>query len=218
MTTWRGDNNDNNNERTMTTTTFMYKTRRAHITGAGLAGVTEPQPVPIPICTCGIDPHGFTNPWHSLDLGIWSSLHGDPADDILPILCWLLSGLGVDLPIGVRHGIMDHQGVAGGDGSCAIATHNFVACRMDFMIECWMVQSSWKVWDSLLCELCLYHHVTLGAVRVCVFLLMELKLNLLSQCSHSMIGWSCVLGDCHSHGMMWWSLEGMMISTSSGQK
>jgi hypothetical protein len=144
------------------------------------------------------------------------SLHGDPADDILPILRWLLSGLGVDLPTDVRRGIMDHQGVGGGDGSCAIAAHNFVACRMDSTIERWMARSSWKVRDSLLRELCLYHHVALGAVGVCVFLLMEL--NLLSQCSHSMIGWSRVLGDRRSHSTMWWTLEGMMISIGSGQK
>ena len=146
------------------------------------------------------------------------SLHGDPADDILPILCWLLSGLGVDLPTGVRRGIMDHQGVGGGDGGCAIAAHNFMACRMDSTLERWTAQSSWKVRDSLLRELCLYHHIALGAVRVYVFLLIELKLHLLSQCSHSMIGWSHVLCNCCSHLMMWWTLEGMMISIGSGQK
>ena len=37
-------------------------------TGAGWVRVTKPQPIPIPIPipTCGVDPHGFTNPWHSL--------------------------------------------------------------------------------------------------------------------------------------------------------
>ena len=45
--------------------TFMYKTCCTCCTccmGAGWVRVTKTQPVPVPVCTCGIYPHGFTNP------------------------------------------------------------------------------------------------------------------------------------------------------------
>ena len=41
-------------------------THQTHVMGAGWARVTKLQPIPAPAGTRGTNPHGFTNPWHSL--------------------------------------------------------------------------------------------------------------------------------------------------------
>jgi hypothetical protein len=85
------------------------------------------------------------------------SLHRAPAKDILPILEWILSGLDTGSPGVAEPGIMDLQGRGGGDGSCAIAAHNFIACVADSTLNRWTSPTSRDVRDQLLRELCIYH-------------------------------------------------------------
>ena len=87
------------------------------------------------------------------------SLHRVPASDILPILQWILAGLETESPAVIESGIMDLQGRDGGDGSCAIAAHNFIACAADSALNRWTSPNSRKVRDQLLHELCIYHEV-----------------------------------------------------------
>ena len=93
-------------------------------------------------------------------------MHHLPASDILPILQWILSGLQTDTLAAVEPGIMDLQGQGGGDGSCAIAAHNFIACAADSTLNCWTSPSSRAVRDQLLYELCVYHEVASGVAGV----------------------------------------------------
>jgi hypothetical protein len=87
------------------------------------------------------------------------SLHRVPASDILPILQWILAGLDTDSPAVVEPGTMDLQGQGGGNGSCAIAAHNFIACTADSTLNRWTSPNSRDVRDQLLRELCIYHEV-----------------------------------------------------------
>lgn len=96
------------------------------------------------------------------------SMHGEAPNDIVPILHWALGGLGVDLPDSVQIGIIDRQGRGGGEGSCAIAAHNFVACEMDSTLQRWTAPSSRAIRDDLLRELCLYDYVASKTAGVCV--------------------------------------------------
>lgn len=95
------------------------------------------------------------------------SMHREPANDVLPILHWVLSGLSTNLPLSIEMGIMDRQGRGGGEGSCGIAAHNFVACEIDPALPRWTAQSSRDVRDHLLRELCLYNHIASETVGVC---------------------------------------------------
>lgn len=89
------------------------------------------------------------------------SLHRVPASDVLPILQWILAGLETDSPrpATIEPGIMDLQGQGGGDGSCAVAAHNFIACAADPTLNRWTSPNSHEVRNQLLGELCVYHEV-----------------------------------------------------------
>ena len=87
------------------------------------------------------------------------SLHHEPATDVLPILQWMLAGLESDSPTTIEPGIIDLQGRGGGDGSCAIAAHNFICCAADSTLNRWTSPNSREVQDQLLGELCVYHEV-----------------------------------------------------------
>ena len=94
------------------------------------------------------------------------SMHRMPAEDVLPILQWLLRGLDISTPTAVEPGVVDRQGQFGGEGSCAIAAHNFLACTVDPTLDRWSALTSRKARDALLCDLCIYNQVSLKTAGV----------------------------------------------------
>lgn len=129
--------------------------------------------------------------FHSLQHG--DSMHGEPANDVLVILDWVFSGLGKDLPASVETGIMDRQGRGDGDGSCAIAAHNFIACEMDPTLQRWRARSSRDFRDNLLRELCLYNYAASETAGVRPVYEADRRFDLLSHSSIFTIGWRHVL-------------------------
>ena len=83
------------------------------------------------------------------------------------------------IPNACESGIMDLQGQGGGDGSCAIAAHNFIACVADSALKRWTSPSSREVRDQLLRELCIYHEVASEVSGVC-HLIVQVNVNVLT--------------------------------------
>ena len=86
------------------------------------------------------------------------SLHQPPADDILDIISWVITGLG-HLPIDtISTGIISQQGgFNGGEGSCGIAALNFIECYADAKLQRWEGSNSHVFWDMALQNLIRYH-------------------------------------------------------------
>lgn len=117
------------------------------------------------------------------------SMHRDPASDVVPILQWVFSGLSIGGPISVQPGFIDRQGRGGGDGSCGIAAHNFIACAIDPTVSRWMAPSSREVRNSLLRELCIYNDIASEAAGVCILFKFAFR-HLTNISSPFLIGWS----------------------------
>ena len=106
----------------------------------------------------------ITKDFHSLKHA--DSMHRGPPKDLLPVLRWILSGLSIGVPSVVEPVTIDRQGQGGGEGSCAIAAHNFLACSVDSMLNRWSAPTSRKVRNDLLWDLCIYNQVSSMTVGV----------------------------------------------------
>ena len=100
----------------------------------------------------------ITKDFHSLQHA--DSMHRAPAEDLLPVLQWVLSGLSIGVPSVVESATIDRQGGDIGEGSCAIAAHNFLACSVDPTLNRWSAPTSRKVRDDLLRDFCIYNQVS----------------------------------------------------------
>ena len=87
------------------------------------------------------------------------SLHQPPADDILGIISWVISGLGHPPVENICEGTISRQGrVNGGEGSCGIAALNFIECYSDNDLRQWEGSNSSLFCDVALQNLIRYHH------------------------------------------------------------
>ena len=86
------------------------------------------------------------------------SLHQPPADDILDIISWVITGLGHPPIDTISTGIISQQGgFNGGEGSCGIAALNFIECYADTKLHQWEGSNSHLFWDMALQNLIHYH-------------------------------------------------------------
>jgi hypothetical protein len=86
------------------------------------------------------------------------SLHQPPADDILDIISWVITGLGHPPVDSISTGIISQQGgFNGGEGSCGIAALNFIECYADTELHWWEGSNSHLFRDMALQNLIHYH-------------------------------------------------------------
>ncbi|KAF8805824.1 hypothetical protein BYT27DRAFT_7103590, partial [Phlegmacium glaucopus] len=82
------------------------------------------------------------------------SLHQPPANDILDIISWVITGLGYPHVDTISSGTISKQGgFNGGDGSCGVAALNFIECYADEKLCQWQL-----FWDMALQNLICYHN------------------------------------------------------------
>jgi len=87
------------------------------------------------------------------------SLHQPPADDILDIISWVITGLGYPPIDTISTGIISQQGgFNGGEGSCGIAALNFIECYADTKLHWWEGSNSHLFRDMALQNLICYHN------------------------------------------------------------
>jgi hypothetical protein len=93
------------------------------------------------------------------------SLNGEAPADVLEMLCWVLSGVDgwqtEELQIVTGAMLHQHHDEAG-VGSCAIAAHNFVECRVDHDVPQWDASFAPAFRNKSLIELIVYHFCALG--------------------------------------------------------
>lgn len=86
------------------------------------------------------------------------SLHQPPADDVLGIISWVITGLGHPPVETIGVGTISRQGgLNGGEGSCGIAALNFIECYSDNGLRQWEGLNSHLFRDVALQNLILYH-------------------------------------------------------------
>jgi hypothetical protein len=100
--------------------------------------------------------HAFI--YHSTDgvLIHGDSQHGSPPSDVLPIVNWILDGLSYLRPTRIYDGEIGLQS-HGGIGSCAVAAHNFIECRVDEAVPQWEPNYLGGFRDKALMDLIIYH-------------------------------------------------------------
>lgn len=87
------------------------------------------------------------------------SQHGAPPPDIIPIFAWMLAETPYLQPEVIQTGVIGLQlGPSGGYGSCAIAAHNFVECRISSNeVPQWDASASSAFRDRALVDLIIFH-------------------------------------------------------------
>ncbi|KIK77077.1 hypothetical protein PAXRUDRAFT_101648, partial [Paxillus rubicundulus Ve08.2h10] len=81
-----------------------------------------------------------------------------PANDVLPIYSWFLSGLPIVAPCYIQCGVVALQTEAAA-GSCRIAVHNFIESMVDQTLALWNSSTSKHFRDHALCSLIIYHFI-----------------------------------------------------------
>jgi hypothetical protein len=99
------------------------------------------------------------------------SMHQPPPADTLDILNWVLEGIQDESPVRIKTGAIARQGSLRGDGSCAIAAHNFVHCHADPTVLPWDGSASQHFRDNILRDLLLYDSIASNQTGVRLLIL-----------------------------------------------
>ncbi|KIJ19112.1 hypothetical protein PAXINDRAFT_58112, partial [Paxillus involutus ATCC 200175] len=81
-----------------------------------------------------------------------------PANDVLPVYSWFLSGLPIVAPRCIQCGVVALQTEAAA-GSCGIAAHNYIKSTVDRTLALWNSSTSTHFRDHALHSLIIYHFI-----------------------------------------------------------